>query len=660
MRYIKSIIFILLLLPLTEACSTQKKLKNLKEKSLSAGLYLPNEKKLPELVQQSEKKRDTLKVQDLDGKELLIMRAIKDDETGEMVANEVLDAAVVTARFRNVAERRGEVEIEFQITVSDSLQDSRWQLRFNPEMYIQSDTVNLDPDIITGEEFRKMQTRGYQQYERFLQSIARDSLYFIDYAQLEIFLERNIPQIFQFKTDTSFVSDEEFASAFGVTEKQAIDHYTNKLLKRANARKVKKKGKMWERYVRNPIHKEGIRLDTVLKTENGQFIYNYIQLIHTRPKLKKVEIVLKGEIFDAKTRLYTIPPSPPLAFYISSLSSFVDETERYKMKVIERRAEANTACNVDFSSGKSNINLQLGNNAQEIKRIKGTLASLLENTTYDLDSIVVSASCSPDGSVQINSRLAQQRSESVTAYFQKFIRHYTDSLDREKGFSVDEEGRIVHAEATPEIRLLAHSVPEDWESLQQLVEQDTVLTKKEKDSFERHLRRRDLDNREYALKKEAYYPHLLKKLYPRLRTVRFDFHLHRKGMVKDTIHTTVLDTNYMNGVQAIRDRDYELAINILRPYNDYNTAIAYVAMDYNASARAILESLDKTAQINYMLALLYSRDGQDQKAVQCYLHSCEQDPSYKHRGNLDPEISALIKRYNLNAQPEEDEFEYSF
>jgi hypothetical protein len=83
-------------------------------------------------------------------------------------------------------------------------------------------------------------------------------------------------------------------------------------------------------------------------------------------------------------------------------------------------------------------------------------------------------------------------------------------------------------------------------------------------------------------------------------------------------------------------------------------------MDYNASARAILESLEKTAQINYMLALLYSRDGQDQKAVQCYLHSCEQDPSYKHRGNLDPEISALIKRYNLNAQPEEDEFEYSF
>ena len=57
-----------------------------------------------------------------------------------------------------------------------------------------------------------------------------------------------------------------------------------------------------------------------------------------------------------------------------------------------------------------------------------------------------------------------------------------------------------------------------------------------------------------------------------------------------------------------------------------------------------------------MLAVLYSRKGDDQNAVQHYLDACRQDPTFVHRGNLDPEIAVLIHRYSLNK--EEDEFEY--
>ena len=80
------------------------------------------------------------------------MKAIKDDATGEMVANEVLDAAYVSARFRNVAERHGKVAIQFDIIVPHSMMDSKWQLRFNPDMYILEDSVRLDPVIITGKD----------------------------------------------------------------------------------------------------------------------------------------------------------------------------------------------------------------------------------------------------------------------------------------------------------------------------------------------------------------------------------------------------------------------------------------------------------------------------------------------------------------------------
>ena len=124
-------------------------------------------------------------------------------------------------------------------------------------------------------------------------------------------------------------------------------------------------------------------------------------------------------------------------------------------------------------------------------------------------------------------------------------------------------------------------------------------------------------------------------------------------MVKDTVHTTVLDSTYMRGVAALRDRDYRKALEYLREYKDFNTAIAYVSLDYNASAMSILQKLDRTPQVNYMLALLYARNEDDQNAVQCYLDACREDRSYVFRGNLDPEIYTLIQRYGLNSNEEE-------
>ena len=156
------------------------------------------------------------------------------------------------------------------------------------------------------------------------------------------------------------------------------------------------------------------------------------------------------------------------------------------------------------------------------------------------------------------------------------------------------------------------------------------------------------------MRQQGYYNYLKDELYPRLRTVTFDFYLHRKSMVKDTIHTTVLDTAYMRGVEAIRNRNYEQSAALLAPYQDYNTAVAYVALDRNRSALQILQGCEKTAQVNYMLALVYSRLGDEGNAVQCYMASCRQDPAYVHRGNLDPEISELITLYGLNKKDEEE------
>ena len=73
-------------------------------------------------------------------------------------------------------------------------------------------------------------------------------------------------------------------------------------------------------------------------------------------------------------------------------------------------------------------------------------------------------------------------------------------------------------------------------------------------------------------------------------------------------------------------------------------------MDRNVNAMRILSKLEKTAQVNYLMAILYSRSGDFNNAVQHYVTSCRQNPSYRFRGNLDPEISVLIKQYGLNSE----------
>ena len=637
------------------SCGVSRKAQSLARGDVSATLRLRDEEPLlPEMEALRSHRRDTIRVTGLNGEEMFLMNAVQ-DEDGEMVAHDVIDAAVVTARFRNVAERHGKVDLEFQIIVPEAMQDSRWQLRFFPDMYVLGDSIRLEPVVITGRDYRKAQLKGYQQYERFLASIVSDTTRFINVWQLELFLQRNIPEVYAFGSDSTEVSDEQFASVYGVTERLAVDHYTNKIAKRWNNRKKSLRDRMYRKYVKVPIVTEGIRLDTVLRDVNGDFIYNYVQTISTRPKLRKVDIVLSGEVWESDRKVYLMSRSEPLTFYISSLSSFVDGKERYLTRIIERRAQANTACYVDFASRSSEVDISLSNNRDEIGRIRGNLAQLIEDTVYDLDSIVVTASASPEGSERANRALAQRRSESVCRFFEGYIRHYRDSLDREAGFSIGEDGEVVHEVHRPDIRFIARNGGENWTMLDALIRKDSTMTDAQKEEYAR-LRASavDLDAIEKGLRMQPYYRYLREQVYPRLRTVRFDFHLHRKGMVKDTVHTTELDTTYMLGVQAIRDRDYERAVSYLRTYADYNTAVAYCALDYNASALGILETLEPTAEVLYMRAVVYTRLGRVQEAVQCYLNSCELNPAYVHRGNLDPEIAALIKTYDLNRQNDSD------
>ena len=321
---------------------------------------------------------------------------------------------------------------------------------------------------------------------------------------------------------------------------------------------------------------------------------------------------------------------------------------------------ANTESRIDFELGKSDIKPEYGRNLEEIAMIERTLASLVENATYDLDSITVRATASPEGPYAVNRRLAQRRSESVSSWFGKYVKSYRDSLVSARGVFAelgsdsfkDDSGGLSDVVFTP------RCIPENWDDLLTLVASDIVMNDNQKEEFVRICEsEKEPDRREVMLRKCTFYNYMKETLYPRLRTVKFNFYLHRKGMVKDTIHTTVVDSLYMEGVQALHDMDYASALSRLLPYGDFNAAVACVGMDRNATAMKILESLPDSDKVNYLMAILYSRAGDYQNAVNHYLKACHQNPSFVFRGNLDPEIYVLIKTYGLNSQEEDPVFE---
>ncbi|MBQ5784301.1 MAG: hypothetical protein IIW11_04890 [Bacteroidales bacterium] len=554
----------------------------------------------------------------------IYMEAEYDSLMGETIAKDVLNEIVVEASFKNVAERNGLVHISFDVFVPEKLQDLHWQLRLSPKLYFLDEEMNLDNIFITGVKFRKLQNKGYSRYNRYVGMVVDDSLYnekFIYWGLLDKFILRH-----------SDMAD------------MAQLHYKKKLLIKLNEKLSENKDQIFERFVKEPFVKERVRLDSVISDSQTQVIkYSYSQQIKARNNLRKVEMAMEGEIYKDGVRLCTLEPSDTLTYYVSSMVSFVEDSPRYATKVVNRNLYLDENYSLDFKKGTWEIDELFSHNWVEIGNMKKRIREVLQDTTYVVDSLIISSACSPEGSVTLNTRLSGRRGNSIKELIDKYVKFYKDSISKEfwninllEAEDVDTNGKI-------EIKLANKS--EDWNGLYNLIYTSEVLDNKGKilEIFSIG----NLDLRENALRKLPEYKYIRDSLYPKLRKVNLKFALHRKGMLKDTVHTVVLDSVYMAGVRALKERDYKTAISYLKDYNCLNAAIAYISMDYNNSAYNLLQNLPESADRDYLFAVVCSRLGDEKRAVEYFMNSVELEPSMRHRGNLDPEISLLITKYNL-------------
>lgn len=611
------------------SCTSYRKAQRIRNGEVEMGLSVADEEPIEE-----EKEPVIDSIRSTLSDQPLIMNAIRDDETGEMVATDIINASRVVARFRNVAERAGYVSIGFDVIVPEQMYDSKWQLRISPYMTIKDVRTPLESVYVTGLKYRAAQMRGYERYRRFISSIITDTTKFIKLGQLEIFLKRNFPETYAMKNDSSIVSEPMAENLFGVTQLEALRHYTDKLGLRQNENRKARSGKMYKRFVKDPIVSEGIRLDTVMQSNDGDFVYRYIHTFRSEPGLRKVSISLTGVLCENGVEVAPMTFPEDITFYISSLSSLSDDRPKYRMIVLERKVFDNTKALIDFSVASFVVDTTLGDNASELARVRRCIDDVSERTEYALDSLVIIASCSPEGSFALNKKLSLNRSEAVRKYIAEYVSEsWRDSLK-------------------------ISSMPENWDQLIKLVGSDTLLTDDVKKKILEYseISSSNPDRAEAMISKLPQYRYLREKIYPKLRSVRFDFHLHRVGMQKDTVHTTELDTVYMSGLQALKDLDYKKAVSILRPYDDYNAALAFMSADYNHSALDVLNRLDDTdARVCYLKAMVLSRLGLIDEALKYFTLSLAYEPSLQYRANLDPEMFRVVNKYKSINQ-NKDEF----
>ncbi len=437
--------------------------------------------------------------------------------------------------------------------------------------------------------------------------------------------------------------------------------YNTQKIARNEARKAIRDEKFRD-IVRFPFN-PGARLDTIIyAADKVHFLYS--ENIEADENSSRLKVFLTGNVTSSNGTRYTLPMSDTLTFLVSSMTKFVDKTPRYVRKILTRDAEANTSVDFTFPRNRFRLDNTFEQNKQGLKKIHDITLALMTDPVYRIDSLTLFATSSPEGNWHINGEIARKRAESIKSFLEKDFTLLYDSLAVGTTIEIDEKGNTIQRDAQEDIPNLPQLVkiriiPEDWNKLIRLINEDTNFPGNKNNIIELVMKESNPDRRELLIKRRypGQYAYMREKLYPAMRAVDFRFSLSRKGMRQDTVFTTELDTAYERGVKYLEKRKYQQALDILRKYEDKNTALAYMSLGYDKAALRILEQLPQNAESKYLQAILQARLGDEQKAVLLLLAAQDMDGSIKFRANLDPELSVLVKKYALFRE-DEDEYNY--
>ena len=373
------------------------------------------------------------------------------------------------------------------------------------------------------------------------------------------------------------------------------------------------------RFVKFP-YPEDARLDSLVEGRST-VTYYYSQEVKTDETSKKMLVTLQGQVLAVDDSAYRLPPSDTLSYVVSSMLSFVDTMPRYRIKVIDKFVTVEDRNYIQFFMGDTRVIDTLGDNRRQLDKITSLMRQIVEQEEFYVDTITLTATASPEGSYAANERLARGRAQALKRYL---VKRY---------------GRQIGT------MLTVRWVAEDWPELTNRIRTDREIVNRDA-ILELIASEKNPDRREQAIRQQfsKEYAYIRSVIYPQLRAVNFRYNLRRKGMVKDTIHTTELDTTYTRGVELLQKRKYAKALYILNDYNDRNTVVAHLSLDHNERALELLAMMPKDAVTEYLRAIACSRLGRKAEGREHFLEACRLDERMEYRGNLDPEIAELLKQ----------------
>lgn len=348
------------------------------------------------------------------------------------------------------------------------------------------------------------------------------------------------------------------------------------------------------------LRRMGKQVD-IIRNKSGEQHYHYTAEVPFALWMKDASLIFRAKGYGcAECELgdYTTLLTP------NALAPLYQPQYRYAMLVPEgeetkRREESLTAM-ITFPVNKTNLNLNLGNNRSEIKRINDKVQELTTNSSLTVDALSLTGYASPEGNADLNQRLSEGRVKSIAAYlvrtYPRFKDHYT-----------------------------SRAMGADWDGLRAAIEESSVDYKEqiiqiiqERAASERTAALRAIDNgKTYAHLLQTYYPPLRRTVITFSFVVRgFDLGEAREVIKTHPTHLSLAEVNLVaNSYPAGSAERYETwAIAADAFPNAVEPATNAAIMDFEAGrydqAVKLLERYKKNTKLYTILGIAYAYNEQ--------------------------------------------------
>ena len=339
----------------------------------------------------------------------------------------------------------------------------------------------------------------------------------------------------------------------------------------------------------------------IIRNKSGEQHYHYTAEIPFASWMKDASLIFRAKGYGcAECELgdYTTLLTP------NALAPLYQPQYRYAMLVPEgeetkRREESLTAM-ITFPVNKTNLNLNLGNNRSEVKRIDKKLQELTTNSSLTVDVLSLTGYASPEGNAELNQKLSEGRVESIAAYlvrtYPRFKDHYT-----------------------------SRAMGADWDGLRAAIEESSVDYKEqiiqiiqERAASERTAALRAIDNgKTYAHLLQTYYPPLRRTVITFSFVVRgFDLEEAREVIKTHPTHLSLAEVNLVaNSYPAGSAERYQTWVIAADAFpNAVEPATNAAIMDFEAGrydlAVKLLERYKKNTKLYTLLGIAYAYNEQ--------------------------------------------------